>query len=83
MHLHVERTGIQRTSDGSERIGQRHSRRGVPVVGDEPGAMDSCRAGHCRCGKYGTVPFVVEANATGAPRVGTITIGGQVFTVTQ
>ncbi len=31
----------------------------------------------------GTVPFAIEPNATGAPRVGTITIGGQVFTVTQ
>ena len=31
----------------------------------------------------GTVPFAIEPNATGAPRVGTITIGGQVFTVSQ
>jgi hypothetical protein len=31
----------------------------------------------------GIVPFAVDINATGAPRVGTITIGGQVFTVSQ
>ena len=31
----------------------------------------------------GTVQFSVDANATGAARVGTITIGGQVLTVTQ
>jgi hypothetical protein len=29
------------------------------------------------------VQFSVDANATGAPRSGTITIGGQVSTVTQ
>lgn len=31
----------------------------------------------------GTVSFAVEPNATGAPRSGTLTIGGQVFTVNQ
>jgi hypothetical protein len=31
----------------------------------------------------GTVQFAVAANATGAGRSGTITIGGQTFTVTQ
>ena len=31
----------------------------------------------------GTVEFTVEPNATGAPRTGTITIGGQTFTVEQ
>ena len=31
----------------------------------------------------GSVQFSVDANATGAPRSGTITIGGQVLTVTQ
>jgi len=31
----------------------------------------------------GPVQFSVEANATGAARSGTITIGGQVFTVNQ
>jgi hypothetical protein len=31
----------------------------------------------------GTVPFGVEPNGTGAPRSGTITIGGQTFTVSQ
>lgn len=31
----------------------------------------------------GTVEFTVDANATGAPRSGTITIAGQVFTVEQ
>jgi Putative binding domain, N-terminal/Viral BACON domain len=31
----------------------------------------------------GTVAFVVEVNATGAPRSGTLTIAGQVFTVNQ
>jgi hypothetical protein len=31
----------------------------------------------------GTVEFTVAANATGAARSGTITIGGQVFTVQQ
>jgi hypothetical protein len=29
------------------------------------------------------VQFTVEANATGAPRSGTIAIGGQTFTVNQ
>jgi hypothetical protein len=32
---------------------------------------------------HGTVEFTVDANATGAARSGTITIGGQVFTVEQ
>ena len=31
----------------------------------------------------GTVQFIVEPNATGAARAGTVTIGGQVFTVNQ
>jgi hypothetical protein len=31
----------------------------------------------------GTVPFGVEPNGTGAPRSGTLTIGGQTFTVSQ
>ena len=31
----------------------------------------------------GAVQFAVEANATGAPRSGTLTIGGQTFTVSQ
>ena len=31
----------------------------------------------------GTVQFIVDTNATGAPRNGTVTIAGQVFTVTQ
>ena len=31
----------------------------------------------------GNVEFTVDANATGAARSGTITIGGQVFTVDQ
>lgn len=31
----------------------------------------------------GTVNFTVAANTTGAPRTGTINIGGQIFTVTQ
>jgi hypothetical protein len=31
----------------------------------------------------GTVQFTFEANTTGMPRSGTITIGGQQFTITQ
>ena len=31
----------------------------------------------------GTVAFAVEMNGTGAPRSGTLTVAGQVFTVNQ
>jgi hypothetical protein len=31
----------------------------------------------------GTVQFIVDPNATGAARAGTVTIAGQVFTVNQ
>jgi hypothetical protein len=41
------------------------------VTGGSPGSGD------------GNVSFTVEANTTGAPRSGTITIGGAGFTVNQ
>jgi hypothetical protein len=43
----------------------------MTVTGGSPGSGD------------GNVSFNIEANATGAPRSGTITIGGAGFTVNQ